>query len=323
MQGISSKAMNFGGAENKKRYNGYDLQNKEFSDGSGIEWYDYKHRYYDNQIGRFFCVDELADKYPYYAPDQFAGNEVPNTIDLDGLEPLGNIADMHRAEERGWAQLVKAGYLTRSEADKQIQINRVGEAFGAGMGVLAGLSIFVPQTIPTTAPVVASYVFGVPSPGAPTSVISTASTETSAVVNTIKTETSIATRANQIQSVLPAATQSRTTTAVAAATTQEGNAVTLVASSEINLRPVQRAALQPGEVAVSGKGHAEQTIINHANANGMTVNAVAASRPICTGCATAINNAGAVPASPLKIIKPAVAASTYVKPPVVSPPKLN
>jgi len=87
MAGINSKALGFGGTENKKKYNGYEQQNKEFCDGSGLEWYDYKNRFYDNQIGRFFCVDKLASEFPYYTPYQFAGNEVPNATDLDGLEP--------------------------------------------------------------------------------------------------------------------------------------------------------------------------------------------------------------------------------------------
>ena len=86
MAGISSKALGFGGSENKIKYNGYEQQNKEFSDGSGLEWYDYKNRYYDNQIGRFFCVDKLANDFPHYSPYQFAGNQVPNAIDIDGLE---------------------------------------------------------------------------------------------------------------------------------------------------------------------------------------------------------------------------------------------
>ena len=86
MAGISSKALGFGGSENKIKYNGYEQQNKEFSDGSGLEWYDYKNRYYDNQIGRFFCVDKLANDFPHYSPYQFAGNQVPNAIDMDGLE---------------------------------------------------------------------------------------------------------------------------------------------------------------------------------------------------------------------------------------------
>lgn len=86
MSGISSKAAN--ALDNKVKYNGMELQSKEFSDGMGLEMYEYKYRFYDHQIGRFISQDRLADKYVYYSPYQFAGNEVPNAIDLDGLEPL-------------------------------------------------------------------------------------------------------------------------------------------------------------------------------------------------------------------------------------------
>jgi len=87
LAGLSSKALAFGEPGNKLKYNGYEQQNQEFTDHSGLEWYDYKHRFYDNQIGRFFVQDRLATDYVYYTPYQFAGNEVPNAIDLDGLEP--------------------------------------------------------------------------------------------------------------------------------------------------------------------------------------------------------------------------------------------
>ncbi|MEZ2442811.1 DUF6443 domain-containing protein [Chitinophaga sp. RCC_12] len=73
--------------ENKIKFNGRELQDKEFADGVGLEWYDYKNRFYDTQLGRFFVSDPLADKFPYYSTYQFAGNEVPNAIDVDGLEP--------------------------------------------------------------------------------------------------------------------------------------------------------------------------------------------------------------------------------------------
>ena len=86
MSGISSKSA--GGIQNRKKYNGMELQNGEFSDGIGLEMYEYKYRFYDHQIGRFISQDKLADKYVYYSPYQFAGNEVPNAIDLDGLEPF-------------------------------------------------------------------------------------------------------------------------------------------------------------------------------------------------------------------------------------------
>ena len=47
MTAISSKAV--GGLENRYKYNGKELQSKEFSDGSGLEWY-------DNQVGRFLLL---------------------------------------------------------------------------------------------------------------------------------------------------------------------------------------------------------------------------------------------------------------------------
>jgi hypothetical protein len=114
------------------------------------------------------------------------------------------------------------------------------------------------------------------------------------------TDANLAERANEIHTALPKATQTRTTTAVATAVNQEGKEVTLVASSEKRLRPAQRAILKPNETAVIGAGHAEETIMNHANANGLKVKKIAASRPICSSCAESIREGGATATSPLK-----------------------
>ena len=98
----------------------------------------------------------------------------------------------------------------------------------------------------------------------------------------------LASRAGEIQSTLKGIAQEMRTTAVADATLANGSASRLVASSENSLAPAQRAALREGEVAVSGKGHAEQKIASWAEKNGAKINAIGASRPICTSCQAVI-----------------------------------
>ncbi|MBN9297990.1 MAG: hypothetical protein J0I41_13335, partial [Filimonas sp.] len=87
MAGISSKAA--GKLENKEKANaGSELQNREFSDGSGLELYDAVFRMYDAQIGRFMQVDPLADVVPDETPFSFVRN---NPVQF--TDPLGLLTD--------------------------------------------------------------------------------------------------------------------------------------------------------------------------------------------------------------------------------------
>lgn len=85
MSGISCKAINFGVAENKRLFNGKELQNKEFSDGSGVELYDFGVRQHDPQIGRWNTIDPLAHKRYWATPCNYVQNNPLNRFDPNGL----------------------------------------------------------------------------------------------------------------------------------------------------------------------------------------------------------------------------------------------
>jgi RHS repeat-associated protein len=110
MEGISSRAA--GGIENKYGITGKELQSKEFSDGSGLEMYDFGARFQDPQIGRWFNVDPMAEQVYSHSPYVYVANNPVGLIDPDGREFDGDVDFVKRIKD-------EAGSLIKSEERSQ------------------------------------------------------------------------------------------------------------------------------------------------------------------------------------------------------------
>jgi RHS repeat-associated protein len=116
MAGISSKAA--GSLTNNYKYNGKEQQTKEFSDGSGLELYDFGARQHDPQIGRWTTIDPLAQKRDWVTPYNYVQNNPLNRIDPNGL------TDYTLDKKTGDVQQIGE---KNDDPDRILKTNRKGE----------------------------------------------------------------------------------------------------------------------------------------------------------------------------------------------------
>ncbi len=75
---------NFDSQEYRYGFQGQEKDSELKGEGNSLN---YKYRMHDPRIGRFFAVDLMTAKYPFYSPYAFSGNRVIDAIELEGLQP--------------------------------------------------------------------------------------------------------------------------------------------------------------------------------------------------------------------------------------------
>jgi RHS repeat-associated protein len=128
MSAISSKVLKPYYSENKYRLGDKELQNKEFSDGTGIEEYDFGPRMQDPQLGIWHNIDPLAGQNRKWSPYCNNYDNPIRFIDPDGMDPVEGVSSDDQKfgfshytyiapDDKGKGGLYVGGDLVQAQAD--------------------------------------------------------------------------------------------------------------------------------------------------------------------------------------------------------------
>jgi RHS repeat-associated protein len=110
------------------RYNSYSRENslinksklfqgQEHIEDLGLNWDSFKWRNYMPDIGRFFNIDRLTEKYAYNSPYAFSENHVTTHVELEGLEKVDFMAALVTPHEEVGHKVDNGGgvYVTKTK----------------------------------------------------------------------------------------------------------------------------------------------------------------------------------------------------------------
>ena len=118
MAGISDHAWNK--LLNAYRYQGKELQDQEFSNGTGLAQYDFGSRFYDQQLGRWQTYDPATQ---YANPYMTMGDSWPNGVDPTGKSFWSNLGE--GLEDLGaFVALGGVGYIGASLESGTMQVQK-------------------------------------------------------------------------------------------------------------------------------------------------------------------------------------------------------
>lgn len=111
--------------ENKIKFQG-----QEHIDDLGLNWDSFKWRNHQPDIGRFFNIDPLAEKYVYNSPYAFSENHVVAHRELEGLEKVLVTSAEFTAHEQG--KTIYTGGGAQKYEDKNVYNKNFAEAPNGG-----------------------------------------------------------------------------------------------------------------------------------------------------------------------------------------------